>query len=335
MIALPLLLLILAGIGWSGAWFYAAGRAEREIDAWIAREATQGRAWSCGQRSLGGFPFRFELLCDAPRLDFAGAGGWEATAGRAHAVAQVWDPGHIIVEFQSPARLAEAAGGQVYEASWTLLQSSGVGTGGRPDRISTAADNLEIRAAGAPASLLFAARHVEVHARRHPDAAEGTLDLAALLRGARGPAATGSASAVPVDGELQATITAMPEARSMPTEQRLRLWQEAGGRAKLALGRISAGDAASLTTTADVGLDSSGRLDGEANMSAVGIDRLSAALTAAGLMPPALAALAPMARAAGTPAEVNGQRAASFAFTLKRGRISLGLLPLGSIGPLF
>ncbi len=127
LIALPAVALLLAAAGWSVAWFYAAGRAQTEIDAWIAREATEGRNWSCASRELGGFPFRFELICAEPTVSFAGAGQWSARMGRAHAVAQVWNPSHIIAEFQAPATLTEATSGRQVVANWSLLQVSGVG----------------------------------------------------------------------------------------------------------------------------------------------------------------------------------------------------------------
>ena len=98
-VILPAGLLLLAAIGWTAAWFYASGRVSGEIDAWIAREATQGRNWSCADRSIGGFPFRFELVCTEPTLTFSGPSQWKVTSRRAHAVAQVWDPQHIIAEF--------------------------------------------------------------------------------------------------------------------------------------------------------------------------------------------------------------------------------------------
>ena len=43
-----------------------------------------------------------------------------------------------------------------------------------------------------------------------------------------------------VDGELQASVTAVPDFRPMVPEERIRLWQEAGGRVKLQVARLSA-----------------------------------------------------------------------------------------------
>lgn len=351
LIALPAAALLLAAAGWSVAWFYAAGRASSEIDAWIAREAQEGRNWSCANRELGGFPFRFELICADPAVSFAGAGQWSARMGRAHAVAQVWNPSHIIAEFQGPARLSEATSGREVIANWSLLQVSGVGQDGRPERLSIAANDYSLAEGG---TTLFSARHAELHVRHHPGEAAGTLDIAAGFKGAAGmasgapvrasmsnapgtkPAVTPAAApaASTVDAEFEATVTGVPPFRSMPPEQRLALWQQAGGRVKLLQAEISGGGGA-LSASGDLGLDALRRPDGKLDLSLVKAQQLFTALASAGLMPDFMANLAPAMMMAGLPTNVDGAKASAFPFVFRDGRVALGILPLGKIGPLF
>jgi hypothetical protein len=328
--ALPLGLLVLAALGWSGAWFYASYRAQHEIEAWIAREATQGRTWSCGERTFGGFPFRFELMCTEPTVTFAGTDGWKASAQRAHAVAQVWDPGHIIAEFQGPGVITQAATGRQLQGAWSLLQVSGVGSSGRVERMSLAVDNYALTEGG---TALFAARHGEIHVRHHPGDDNPTLDLAAGVLGATGTRGTGIGKA-PVDAELDATITDVPQFRSMPMEDRLRGWQAAGGRAKLLLAKATAG-AAVLTASGDVGLDADGRPDGALTVNVAGAEALLKGLAASDLMPPVLAGVGSIVGMAGTPTEVDGRKASAFNVRFRDGRVFLGPLPLGRIAPLW
>ncbi|MFK8252867.1 DUF2125 domain-containing protein [Ancylobacter terrae] len=361
LIVLPVLLVLAAGAAWSGAWFWAAGRASAEIDGWIAREAGQGRNWSCGERTIGGFPFRFELICAQPRLVFAGADGWEVGAERAHAVAQVWAPNHIIAEFASPAAVTEVASGRRFEARWSLLQTSAIGSGGRPDRVSVAADGLEIVEAGAaaapPAPPLLVARHAEMHVRRVVAETREAFDFAAGVHGARSgsvalpavgrpaPIRAGSTAAkaggdagLPppplADLEIQARVTGVADLHSMPVEERLRAWQAADGRLDLILAKITSGDAA-LTASGALGLDPRGRLDGSVRLALAGGDRLLTQLAEQGVLPPAVAALGPTLLAAGTPTEIDGRKAVQFPFAFRGGKISLGFIPLGSIGPLY
>lgn len=355
LIALPAVALVLAAAGWSVAWFYAAGRAQTEIDAWIAREASEGRNWSCADRELGGFPFRFELICAEPTVSFAGAGQWSARMARAHAVAQVWNPSHIIAEFQGPARLSEAASGRELVGNWSLLQVSGVGREGRAERLSVAANDYSLAEGG---TTLFSARHAELHVRHHPGEAAGTLDIAAGFKGATGlapgapvrasmstspgakPAATAAvtpaaAPAAPmVDAEFEATVTGVSPFRSMPPAQRLALWQQAGGRVKLLQAEVSGGGGA-LSASGDLGLDALRRPDGKLDLSLVKAQQLFTALASAGLMPDFMANLAPAMMMAGLPAKVDGAKASTFPFVFRDGRVALGILPLGKIGPLF
>lgn len=345
LIALPFALIVLLGIGWSLAWNWGAGRAAAEIDAWIAREAGEGRNWSCASREFGGYPFRFELICDQPTVTFAGPDAWTARMTRAHAVAQVWDPRHIIAEFEGPSVLTDAATGREITAKWSLLQVSGVGREGRAERVSIAANDYTLAEAGA---TVFAARHLELHVRHHPGEAAGTLDIALGFTGASGmalstprPRTTGVAAAQAaalaarsIDGELEATVTQVPPFRSMPAAQRLALWQQAGGRVNLQLARITGGGGA-LSASGEIGFDAQHRPDGRLDLAVVKAQPLFAAMAEAGLMPDFLANLAPAMMMAGLPTTVDGQKASSFPFAFRDGRVMLGVLPLGKIGPLY
>ncbi|MBB3770901.1 hypothetical protein FHS55_001496 [Angulomicrobium tetraedrale] len=331
LIALPVGLIILAALGWTGAWFYAASRATGEIDAWMAQEASKGRTWSCTDRQFGGFPFRFELICTAPTVTFAGegVGKWEASATRAHAVAQVWNPGHIIAEFEAPGRLSDIGTGQDLTANWSLLQVSAVGTRARAERMSLSANDYVLSAGG---TSLFAAKHAELHVRHTPNADDGTLDIAAGVKGASG--ATSGAGAPPLDGDIEATVTQVPEFRAMSPAERLRLWQAAGGRVNLLEARVSAGGGA-LAATGQIGLDALNRPDGKIDLQLANAPALMNALAANGLMPGFIASLAPVMMAVGMPGTLDGAPAASFPFVFRNGRVALGMLPLGKVGPLY
>lgn len=347
LIALPFVGLAVLGIGWSLAWNWGAGRAAAEIDAWIAREATEGRNWNCASREFGGFPFRFELICADPTVSFAGPSTWTARMAGAHAVAQVWNPNHIIAEFQGPATLVESSTGREVVANWSLLQVSGVGSEGRAERFSIAANDYSLAEGG---TTVFSARHAELHVRHHPGEAAGTLDLAMGFKGATGmslnaPApqarTTGVAAsqaaaqaAASIDGELEATVTGVPPFRSMPPEQRLALWQQAGGRVNLLVARVTGGGG-SLSASGDIALDLQRRPDGRLDIAVVKAQQLFGSLAAAGLLPDFVANLAPAMMMAGLPATVDGTKASSFPFVFRDGRVLLGVLPLGKIGPLF
>lgn len=333
-VAAPAGLLILLGIIWSGVWYYAAGRAQSEIDNWIAAEAGQGRKWSCADRQIGGYPFRFELMCASPSLTLDGPMPVTWTARGAHAVAQVWNPRHIIAEFQGPATVTEAGTDLNLEANWTLMQVSGTGSAKQLERSALSANDYVLKQG---TTTLFSAKHLELHMRQHPGAqAPGTLDIAMGVSGATGAllGTSNGAALPPVDSELQVTVSGMPEFRTMSVEERLAQWQANGGRIKIDQARLSAGGGV-ITATGEVGLDAQRRPDGMVTLAVANADKLIPALTAAGMMPPFLANLAPLISAAGMPTQIDGQNASSFPFMFSNGRVALGILPIGKIGPLF
>lgn len=329
-IFLPLLTIILLAIGWTAAWYYAAARAEQEITAWIAREAEQGRSWNCADRQLAGFPFRFELICNQPSLEIAGPTPWKWSAARAHAVAQVWNPGHIIAEFQGPATLSEASTGRNLTANWSLLQMSGVGNAGTPERLSVVTSDYVLTEGE---TTLFFSKHTEFHSRHHPGDSGNALDLALNVIGA-GSGAMGGPATGGVNAELETTITQLPPLQAMPLADRLALWQQAGGKLAISLAKITAGGGA-LTATGEIGLDASRRPDGNLTLNVANAQGLLTGLGTAGLMPEQVSSLAPLLMAAGLPTTIDGQRASAFPFVFRSGRVALGVIPLGKIGPLF
>ena len=111
---MPVLLLI-AAIGWSAFWFYAASQVDEKADAWRAQEAKSGRVYDCAHRSVAGFPFRLEVRCEGASVSLvAQTAGQLATQtpvtaklGEILVVAQVYDPKLLIAEFTAPATIAD------------------------------------------------------------------------------------------------------------------------------------------------------------------------------------------------------------------------------------
>lgn len=336
------LLVILAAAGWSAVWFYAAGRAEREIEAWIAREARLGRIWNCGDRSLAGFPFRFELICRAPSLETRGGDPVRISAVSAHAVAQIWEPNHIVAEFTGPARVEDLKTGAIYGGTWSLMQMSGVGDlSGQPQRFSLQADNPKIfdvggAAAGAEPRPLLSARLLELHARRTP-AADGHpdgIDYAGGLAGGESALLAGLGIAGPVEVTLQGNISASADMRPMPVAERLRAWAAAGGVLRVDRFVITTPEIA-VSAEGTGMLNRQGLVNGNVTLGFAGLTELTRRLDQAGVIPSGWAPIVAAVAMVGRPAEVSGRKGASFALGFKDGMLRLGPVPVGAIPPLF
>ena len=105
----PFVLLLLIAVAWSAAWFVIRSRASEAVDAWFATEARAGRQWTCQDRSIGGYPFRIELICNSLSLK---QGAVTASLGRVESVAQVYQPRFIITEIEGPLQQLHAFTGQ-------------------------------------------------------------------------------------------------------------------------------------------------------------------------------------------------------------------------------
>lgn len=68
-LSLPVGLVVIAALGWTGFWFFAARQTAASLDAWIAREKLFHRNWTCPNRQFGGFPSGIEITCSKPTFD--------------------------------------------------------------------------------------------------------------------------------------------------------------------------------------------------------------------------------------------------------------------------
>src|SRR5262249_37397743 len=140
----PVLLLI-AAVGWTAFWFFAASQVDVQADAWRAHEAQSGRIYDCAKRSVAGFPFRLEISCDGPSVTLASqtaqaANRFTAKLDQILVVAQVYDPKHVIAEFSGPAAITDQ-NRQSFAANWKLGRASVFGLPAVPERASVVFDS--------------------------------------------------------------------------------------------------------------------------------------------------------------------------------------------------
>ncbi|WP_374384788.1 DUF2125 domain-containing protein [Dongia sp.] len=71
LIAFAVLLLLICG-GYTGYWFYVAGRLQTGIEAWIAQQRAAGIELTLAEGGIGGFPLAFRRDFGAAKLALAG-----------------------------------------------------------------------------------------------------------------------------------------------------------------------------------------------------------------------------------------------------------------------
>ncbi|KQP77589.1 hypothetical protein ASF60_06310 [Methylobacterium sp. Leaf113] len=269
---LPYILLAVLVTAWSLGWFYIRHRAATEMDAWLAREAADGRNWTCADRSITGYPFRIELRCASLAFDRSDS---RFTLGPVTAVVQVYQPRQGILEVGGPFHVEQ--GDLTADATWTSLEGSFHGASDGFVRASLVANDAKgsVRGAGAD-PIDFDTGHLEFHARPTPGrfASEGAVDTSLRVNRIRLPLADAALGNVdPADLALDATVNRATALGTGTVARELEDWRAAGGSLDLALLSLAKGDRR-LQAKGRLDLDAQHRPQGQLDLRAAGVEAL-------------------------------------------------------------
>ena len=166
---------VIVGALYTGGWFYAANWVKETLSQRLAASAQNMHSASCNNLSVRGFPFRIGLFCDSVGIDDR-ASGLSASFGELRSAAQVYRPGHAVIELDGPAQV-RVTPDLVFDVNWDLLRASATAWTNGLDRASIAYDGMKgrLNVPSQAISIGIAAEHGEKHVRQSGDA----LDLAA------------------------------------------------------------------------------------------------------------------------------------------------------------
>jgi hypothetical protein len=280
-------LLVIAAAAWSAFWFYAASQVDVSADAWRAREAKSGRVYDCARRSVAGFPFRLEVRCDGASVSLYSQTAEQAATkapitaelGQILVVAQVYDPKLLIAEFTAPATISDRGQQPSMVVNWSKARSSVVGLPAVPQRASIVFDDPEVnRFNGSMQAPLARAKHIELHGRlvEGSPADHPAIETVLKIEG-------GSVQEVhpllaqPFDADVRTMLSGLKDFSPKPWPQRFREIQAAGGHVEIVQSRIAQGDLVAVAA-GTLGLTANGRLDGELQMTVVGLEKVIPAL---------------------------------------------------------
>jgi hypothetical protein len=357
-----IVLVLMLITGWTGFWKFAADKAEVTLDGWRAREAKAGRIYECGSQTVGGYPFRIEVNCDrASVLLRSNQPPVELKTNSMLVVAQVYQPGLLIGEFQGPLSIGEPGKSPDIVADWKLAQSSVRGTPAAPERASLVFDRPSVdRVTGATPQNLLRAKHIEIHGRVAKSTAgdkpviEATLQLDQATAPALHPAA-----ARPIDANITAVLRGLNDFLPKPWPVRFREMQAADGRIDITNARVQQGEILA-TGSGTLSLNANGRLEGELRVTMAGLDQFLAALGvqqqvqaspnmdklagALDRLAPGLGEVARQQAGAGVSLGINllgeqttleGKRAVMLPLRFTDGSAFLGPIPVGHVPALF
>jgi hypothetical protein len=352
----PLAVVAVLALGWTGFWFYASTRAQAELAAWSKREAAAGRELSCGSQELGGFPFRLELRCAAPQLALTKA-HVSLKAQDMHAAVQVYRPTLAIAEFTGPLAVADDQG-EAATVDWTLAQMSvHAQLSGPPQRVSVVVEQPKVTRS-ANQEMLGRATHAEIHLRQAPRLPSDppAFDLALDLTQALLPAVP-RVPETPIDATVAGTLRGLDDLSPRPWRQVLRDLQAGNGRLDVTQARIRQGNVL-IVGNGTLQLTARGALDGQLQLTVAGIEELVTALgldkaigqasqNALNRVVPGLdlnsllgshgnAALAAMgASMLGQPTQLEGRQAVTLPLRFADGAVFLGPLKVADVAPLY
>ncbi len=305
---------------YTGAWFWGASFLKGEIVRVLSAQSASGQKTGCANLDIKGYPFRAGIFCDA--LTFEDPSQQIALKlGPVRSATQVYDPMRGIVELDGPLELA-LPGGKSVRATWSLLHASGRLARPIPKRLSLEGKDLSVSAAG---QALFKAANLQAHFRT----ADADIDLAASGAGITIDPAAAQGRVIPefsygVDVHVKNGV----ELALSGEKDIARLLRGQSGMLRAV--SLDFTDGGGLTLSGPVSFDKSGLLSADLSIIFSEADKLGKTIEQiapeiASYVGPSLSLAASTAKPGEDP---------RIDVTIRKGRASIGLIPLGDIPPL-
>jgi len=269
-------LLLLVAFGWTQLWRFAAGESEKTIEAWIAREKSFGRIWSCPERKIEGFPFAIEIACAKPRFDgvifgrhFAGGlNGLRATAVLTH-------PSAVTAQIASPFAVLSDDRKIDLELAWNSLD---VVLDGLPQniwRVTITGEKLVLRGNWESIGAINGtADHLSADAAEHPEQSDRAYDFKVAVSDATLPDIDRFLGAtLPAEIGAQGTLTEAAFDPSLTVAENIDHWRAAGGRLDLVDASLAHGET-TFKAHGALSLDDSHRVEGKLDTESRGFEPL-------------------------------------------------------------
>lgn len=261
--------ILLVVLGWTGAWFYAAGFIREQVAQLAYADGETMPQLQCGSLDVAGFPFRFDVTCTNTSIV---SGDLLVEVPSLRASVMVYRPTHLLAYAQGPAQLSDAFTGQRQEVSWKGLDASVRVEDWRIARASIVGQEMAWTDKLFGDTLIARSSHVEGHLidmpERH-DAEAGRAALAGYFRAAE--VDVPGIEMAETNTEVELEMTQLPDdLRNWGAVPFLPDWQQAGGTLRIV--GIRANDGTNdLVATGELSLDAQGYPTGQISIDSLGI----------------------------------------------------------------
>jgi len=306
-------IVVLVCVGWTGAWLFAAGKIGIEVDN--LSSASKATQVSCADRSITGFPFRFDVECKGATIL---NGDDQVTIKNVKATVRVYRPTHLLAFVDGPIQLSNDFTGSERELNFSSLQMSARLTWELSvQRISALGKDFTWTDSLLGQIELANAKEIEAHLIAPEDAETGLLAFAKVSSANLLELQTQNAD---FTLELDATHVSRNVA-SWAYPSTVHQWQSNGGKLLVQSLDFKADDMR-FSATGNVELDQQGRLNGAITTQSKGLVELFNP-EAYGILAPTIFGLA------------NAEGEYKSIWRANSGNVSIGVAPLFSVPPLY
>ena len=320
---LAIFVLLLIG-GWSGYWAVGRGIVSDIIRNGVNVAEAEGGSLECGDQTLGGYPFRFELSCTPFRMEKDGE--WYFI-NELRGIALAYNPTHVIFDVSGPAEINLGEDGPAYSANWSTAQASVVAENSKPAQVDAVFNDPTLTYTVGEQSLELDADLTEAHMRR-VEGNEDALDVAFRINGLTSGNVSGD---VPLDVSF---VMQLPEGSRLldgEVSHLVDLLVDEEIRVNISSLQLQSGEF-SISTEGNLVIDRQGRLNGTLPLVITGIHQLEQVLRP--LFPQdarTLEALQRTATSIGQGSAENGVPTLRIPVTLENGRARIAFFDLGPV----
>ena len=281
---LPFALLAALIAFWSAYWVWARGELATRLDAAAATLSRQGYQVAWKDRSIGGYPFRFDVsLSDVTARE---PSGWALQAPQIEAEAPAYAPGNWLFAAPLGLTFVRRDGGPVM-VSGRLIRASLTHLTNWPPSFSFEGVDLAFHPGpGAKAFGLSAASRVEFHLRAGPDDQGGAFFALeggqAQLSGLLARMADGK----PIAISWNSILSKMSAFTGRDWPEAVRRWTDAGGQMTVRDAALVAGEAMVKVDSGTLSTAPDGRLRGSLHVALRQAPKGFSAMAQTGLIAP-------------------------------------------------
>ena len=306
-------------------WFYAAGKVDEAVGAWIEEKQALGYEIAYTDLRVRGYPYRFQVEAEGIEISApASDGGWSGQLTQMQANALPYDFSHWIVSFGGPMRIRSDREIELNASAARL--SIQTNENGDTVRIGAEIEALHAQAiTGEPVKVEYIDRFVLGGSVEPTD----SLRVRVQADGVRISDTAASADITRAFGAEGDTLRAdfeVTQWAALAREGDAGVWRNAGGALQIHEAALAWGPA-QLSGQGELVLDAEAQPDGRLSMRIADPDSLALALVNAGLIPQeneeALRLAAMMAP--------RGPEGVSLPFRLRDGSVYLGPIRIGRL----